>query len=163
MSQHPNHSLIDFFGMEADTCVFLKEGTAKAGKYDIDLLSHVEEAVKSGCGKLFIILHSYGSHFSYNERYGGDERIFTPDYPCEARYGNKEYLMNAYDNTIASTDRCLSRLIYILKNAEALSTMLYVSDHGEDLFDDNRRLFLHASPQPSHQCMPLCKRTATSR
>ena len=28
--------------------------------------------------------------------------------------------------------------------------MLYTSDHGEDIFDDSRHLFLHASPVPSY-------------
>ena len=27
--------------------------------------------------------------------------------------------------------------------------MVYTSDHGEDIFDDARHLFLHASPLPS--------------
>lgn len=28
--------------------------------------------------------------------------------------------------------------------------MIYTSDHGEDIFDDRRHLFLHASPFPSY-------------
>ena len=28
--------------------------------------------------------------------------------------------------------------------------MLYVSDHGEDIFDDERERFLHASPVPTY-------------
>ena len=28
--------------------------------------------------------------------------------------------------------------------------MLYVSDHGEDIFDDSRLRFLHASPTPTY-------------
>ena len=28
--------------------------------------------------------------------------------------------------------------------------MIYTSDHGEDIFDDKRNLFLHASPIPSY-------------
>lgn len=28
--------------------------------------------------------------------------------------------------------------------------MMYTSDHGEDIFDDHRNLFLHASPFPSY-------------
>ncbi len=28
--------------------------------------------------------------------------------------------------------------------------MLYTSDHGEEIFDDKRKLFLHASPVPSY-------------
>jgi len=31
-----------------------------------------------------------------------------------------------------------------------MSAMLYTSDHGENIFDDNRKLFLHASPRASH-------------
>ncbi len=30
------------------------------------------------------------------------------------------------------------------------AAMLYTSDHGEDIFDDSRHLFLHASPVPSY-------------
>lgn len=57
--------------------------------------------------------------------------------------------MNAYDNTIICTDKFLSSLINTLESSKLVS-MLYVSDHGEDIFDDERRLFLHASPQPSY-------------
>lgn len=100
--------------------------------------------------KLFIVLHSYGSHYNYYERYEKGKGIYLPDTPYEAKYENKEYLMNAYDNTILCTDEFLSSLISTLENSNTLSSLLYVSDHGEDIFDDKRRLFLHASPQPSY-------------
>lgn len=149
-NQRPNHSLIDFFGMEADTCVFLKEADPKTEHYDIDLLKNVNAAIKSNHKKLFIVLHSYGSHYNYHERYEKGKGIYLPDTPYEAKYENKEYLMNAYDNTILCTDEFLSSLISTLENSNTLSSLLYVSDHGEDIFDDKRRLFLHASPQPSY-------------
>lgn len=149
-NQRPNHSLIDSFGMEADTCVFLKEKNPKIEYYDIDLLKYVQAAIKVNHNKLFIVLHSYGSHYNYNERYEKSKGIYLPDNPCEAKYENKKYLMNAYDNTIICTDKFLSSLINTLESSKTLSSMLYVSDHGEDIFDDERRLFLHASPQPSY-------------
>ncbi|MBS4809103.1 MAG: lipid A phosphoethanolamine transferase [Paraprevotella sp.] len=149
-NQRPNHSLIDFFGMEADTCVFLKEADPKTEHYDIDLLKHVKAAIQSNHKKLFIVLHSYGSHYNYHERYEKGKGIYLPDTPYEAKYENKEYLMNAYDNTILCTDEFLSSLISTLESSNTLSSLLYVSDHGEDIFDDRRRLFLHASPQPSY-------------
>jgi len=31
-----------------------------------------------------------------------------------------------------------------------MSAMLYTSDHGENIFDDSRKLFLHAAPRASH-------------
>ena len=149
-NQRPNHSLIDSFGQEADTCMFLKEENPKTYYYDIDFLEYIKAAIKSNYKKLFIVLHSYGSHYNYSERYEKGTGIYLPDNPCEAKYENKEYLMNAYDNTIICTDRFFFFFLNTLENTNTLSSLLYVSDHGEDIFDDERRLFLHASPQPSY-------------
>ena len=44
----------------------------------------------------------------------------------------------------------LSRLIHMLEKQQVDAAMLYTSDHGEDIFDDSRHLFLHASPVPSY-------------
>lgn len=38
----------------------------------------------------------------------------------------------------------------ILSLVSACMSVPYTSDHGEDIFDDNRKLFLHASPVPSY-------------
>ncbi len=42
------------------------------------------------------------------------------------------------------------RLIHMLEEQQVDAAMLYTSDHGEDIFDDSRHLFLHASPVPSY-------------
>ena len=59
-------------------------------------------------------------------------------------------LMNAYDNSIRYTDNFLARIIHLLEEQQVDASMLYTSDHGEDIFDDGRHLFLHASPVPSY-------------
>ena len=38
----------------------------------------------------------------------------------------------------------------MLENQGTDAALIYTSDHGEDIFDDPRHLFLHASPVPSY-------------
>lgn len=150
-NQRPNHSFIDFFGMEANEWKFIKEDTPEEINIsDDELLTLVEKKLCEGHQKLFIVLHMYGSHFNYKERYPLEMVLFKPDSLTDAKYENREYLMNAYDNTIRYTDSFLATLIEMLQRTNASSAMLYTSDHGEDIFDDNRKLFLHASPVPSY-------------
>lgn len=150
-NQRPNHSFIDFFGMEADDWKFIKEDAPEGANIsDDELLVLVEKELQAGHRKLFIVLHAYGSHFNYKERYPEALSVFKPDSVTDAKYKNKEYLMNAYDNTIRYTDGFLARLIALLQQTNASSAMLYTSDHGEDIFDDSRKLFLHSSPVPSY-------------
>lgn len=149
-NQRRNHSFIDFFGMEADTCVFIREDKATVkNPTDSELLKYVSSELSAHSSNTFIVLHTYGSHFKYNERYGSDDAVFTPDDDMSAEVENRERLVNAYDNTIRQTDRMLSGLIRILAGCGARVAMIYTSDHGEDLFDDGRDSFLHSSPVPS--------------
>lgn len=151
-NQRYNNSFIDFFGKEADTWDFIKEDSDSStyNPSDDDLLALVEKEISKGDQKLFIVLHTYGSHFNYRERYPAETGFFQPDSPADAEFKYRANLINAYDNSIRYTDGFLSRLITLLADSQAQSAMVYTSDHGEDIFDDNRRLFLHASPVPSY-------------
>ena len=149
-NQLPNHSFIDFLGMEADSCLFIKEAErAKDNVSDMELLPIVKGILEKGRKKEFIVLHTYGSHFKYNERYPRNMAHFLPDYKSQAKYENRLQLVNAYDNTIRFTDKFLYELSSILSSSACQSAWLYTSDHGENIYDDNRNKFLHASPNPS--------------
>ena len=154
-NQLPNHSFIDFFGEEADEWKFVKEPTAgshsTAGDgYDADLLAPVDEVLRRKRRKQLIVLHTYGSHFEYRKRYPRSMARFLPDNADEAEASNRASLVNGYDNTIRYTDRLIALLIDRLAAQDAASALLYTSDHGENIFDDSRHLFLHASPVPSY-------------
>ena len=152
-NQRYNHSFIDFFGKEADTYDFIKENTGRSADYnpsDDELLELVAAELAKNASKQFIVLHTYGSHFNYRERYPSGNAFFLPDFPVDAEVKYKDNLVNAYDNSIRYTDDFLSRLIRMLQEQNVNAAMLYTSDHGEDIFDDNRHLFLHASPVPSY-------------
>lgn len=151
-NQRYNHSFIDFFGMEADTYDFIKEDSLDSSynPSDDELLKLVATELAKGVSKQFIVLHTYGSHFNYRERYPTNFASFIPDFPVDAEVKYKDNLVNAYDNSIRYTDDFLVRLIGMLQEQQADAAMLYTSDHGEDIFDDTRHLFLHASPVPSY-------------
>lgn len=161
-NQRPNHSFIDFLGEQADQWLFLKTGDANpAGRelaeapgkdgnyYDADLLPILDRILARKRKKEFIVLHTYGSHFNYMDRYPRQMAHFKPDTHCEAKKENRPDLINAYDNTIRYTDLVLSGVIERLRAHGGMSAMLYTSDHGENIFDDSHKLFLHASPRAS--------------
>lgn len=146
-----NHSFIDFFGEEADTCIFIKEqGLNKGHYYDTDLLPYLDEAIANGKTKQLIVLHCYGSHFNYIDRYPETEAVFRPDRPAMATHHYRDKQINAYDNTILFTSNMIADVIERLDRQGKMAGLIYTSDHGEDIFDDDRHLFLHASPIPSY-------------
>ena len=58
-------------------------------------------------------------------------------------------LRNAYDNSIHYTDYVWGNRGYVGED-KCSASMLYLSDHGEDIFDDSRARYLHASPIPTY-------------
>ena len=149
-NQRPNHSFIDIFGKEADEWTFIKETADNTESIsDADLLPMIDKVLDKKRKKELIILHTYGSHFNYMERYPRSMACYLPDSPTEAKPKNRQTLLNAYDNTIRFTDHLLNLIINRMEKRGTQSALLYVSDHGENIFDDDRNLFLHASPSPS--------------
>ena len=148
-NQQRNHSFIDFLGEQADDCLFLRDSHPN-NAYDTDLLVPLAQKLARQKGKrTFIVLHTYGSHFSYADRYPDDMREFQSDQYDGAKRQYRPQLINAYDNSICQTDLLLRRIIEQLTAHGGSAAMVYTSDHGEDIFDDARHLFLHASPFPS--------------
>lgn len=151
-NQARNHSFIDFFGEEADTTIFLND-TQPIGQhaYDMALVDKlIDLSGSNNSRKQLYVVHCYGSHFSYPDRYPKEEAIFLPDNPVDVTGSNNTVLLNAYNNTIHYTSNVIARLTDFLKSRIAIGGLIYASDHGEDIFDDDRNLFLHASPFPSY-------------
>jgi lipid A ethanolaminephosphotransferase len=111
---------------------------------------------KLGPGPHLLVLHQLGNHGpAYYKRYPPAFRRFVPT--CDSadlRTCSREQIVNAYDNALLYTDHVLARLVALLKSHEDTidTAMLYVSDHGESLGENN--LFLHGLPYaiaPSQQ------------
>ena len=126
----------------------LEEMYPHAAGYDGIMLEGLEEEIKN-CDKdkQLIVLHCSTSHGpTYSKKYPAEFEVFTP--VCETvemSEADREELMNAYDNTIVYTDYLVHSVIEVLKKfPDRRCCMLFVSDHGESLGEDN--LFMHGLP-----------------
>lgn len=95
-----------------------------------------------------VVMHQMGSHGpAYFKRTPAAFKKFQPECGSNAlQECGREQVLNAYDNTILYTDHFLAATIQWLKGAEKQSStaMVYVSDHGESLGENN--LYLHGLP-----------------
>lgn len=120
----------------------------ESGCYDEVLLYKLQNYIDHLSKDTVIILHQNGSHGpAYYKRYPADFDKFQP--ACKTKQlqnCSSEEIINGYDNTILYTDFFLSKLIGMLKNySDQYNTaMLYISDHGESLGENN--LYLHGLP-----------------
>jgi len=95
-----------------------------------------------------VVMHQMGSHGpAYYKRVPDQFKKFLPE--CNSntlQECSREEVVNSFDNTILYTDHFLGQAIQWLKKSEATSApaMLYVSDHGESLGENN--LYLHGLP-----------------
>lgn len=121
---------------------------ADAG-YDGLLLAGLKDEINaSDNNKLLIILHLSTSHGpTYNQKYPAEFETFKPVcQTVEISTADKQELLNAYDNTILYTDYIVHSVIEILKEiTDRRCCMMFVSDHGESLGEDN--LFMHGMPK----------------
>ena len=126
--------------------------------HDERLLAGLPELIRKSSGDMVIVLHQKGSHGpAYARRYPAGFGRFGP--VCDTNEFEKcsrESIEAAYDNTILYTDYFLSKTIDLLRQTasdEGVDTaMLYFSDHGESLGENN--MYLHGAPYmfaPSEQ------------
>ena len=142
-NQSRQGAMIDHLAHDAKHLIYIR-----SPRHDTQLLDEMRKAIeKSTSRKLFFILHCYGSHFSYHQRYPREFAHFQPDNDVAIAKQHRPMLVNAYDNSVRYTDYVLSGIIDYLGSLENTSSaLLYCADHGEDLIDDHRERFLHASP-----------------
>ena len=118
--------------------------------YDERLLDGLPELIRKSTKDLVIVLHQKGSHGpAYARRYPQGFGRFGP--VCDSNEFEKcsrDAIVAAYDNTILYTDYFLSKTIDLLRETAANegvdTAMLYFSDHGESLGENN--LYLHGAP-----------------
>lgn len=108
--------------------------------YDGKLLEEFHKILNSSPGsKLFIVLHTKGSHFDYARRYPPEFARFVSN--SGTRHTK---MLDTYDNSILYTDWFLTEVINTLASRNGQAAVVYASDHGENLVDDDKHLLGHA-------------------
>jgi len=116
---------------------------------DEEMLVGLQDYIdKNNENSIFIVLHQMGNHGpAYYKRYPKEFEKFTPICKTnQLEQCTSAEINNAYDNVILYTDYFLAKTIKLLKEnqKEFETAMIYMSDHGESLGEDN--VYLHGMP-----------------
>lgn len=91
----------------------------------------------------FITMHMMGSHWWYETRYPSKFRKFKPVITSKHIASNtKLEMINSYDNTIVYLDYFIDKTIAEIEKRPSQTVVIYLSDHGELLGENNQ--WLHA-------------------
>ena len=116
---------------------------------DLDQRIAALDPVRAARG-VVVVMHQMGSHGpAYFRRSPAAFKKFMPECSSNALPDcPREHLVNAYDNSLLYTDHVLTSTVRWLQargRAKPLDTaLLYLSDHGESLGENN--LYLHGLP-----------------
>jgi heptose-I-phosphate ethanolaminephosphotransferase len=103
--------------------------------YDEKLFEPFQEALSSSASKKLIVVHLMGSHSAYAKRYPSRFEQFP------VKGSDVEKTKAAYDNSILYTDYIVDSLFNAISHFSrtlnnACYTALFVSDHGENVYDE---------------------------
>jgi len=99
--------------------------------YDEELFPFFNKILEDQAPKKVIFVHLIGTHGSYSHRYPKENRFFPTTLNSE-----KKNTINHYDNAVLYNDFVVSHFIHRLKKSQIKSSLLYFSDHGEEVYDN---------------------------
>jgi heptose-I-phosphate ethanolaminephosphotransferase len=102
-------------------------------------MPEIEKILSSNAERIFIVVHLSGSHSPYPDRTPQsfkDRHAFpAPGYMPSYLNESKQKLIDAYDHSILFTDKLIFDLVTLLKSTEKNAMLIYISDHGEEVYD----------------------------
>ena len=104
--------------------------------FDHEMPPYVEEELSKRNKRTFFLMHLWGQHFHFAQRYPKEAAVFsaTDIKRKEAWITNeKRQLIADYDNAVHLTDKTLGMLFDLFRNRCAV--LVFVSDHGEEVYD----------------------------
>ena len=134
----------------ASSRVFLSsKGVRKSVLFDEYILPHLDRMMKSYANrKTFFVIHLVGTHHRYSHRYPTPK--FARFKPSDERGTTHaiRLVQSEYDNAILYNDYIIDSIITRFETENAI--VLYLSDHGEEVYDNPDRPYLgHAEYLPS--------------
>ncbi len=131
------NTMLTTFSKQADEQFYLNNNrNQNARQYDDDVLPPFEKVLADPAPRKFIVVHLLGTHMSYQYRYPPEYDRFTdrqgvPDSVTDDQLPT----YNSYDNAVLFNDHVVSSLIERFSGSNSNGFLLYLSDHGEAVFD----------------------------
>jgi heptose-I-phosphate ethanolaminephosphotransferase len=99
------------------------------------ILEPLQEALNNEEEKKFIVIHLMATHFDYESRYPSDYEYFKSKPKSNFNHELAYDKINKYDNAVLYNDFILDQIINVVANQNKHATVLYLSDHGEDVYE----------------------------
>ena len=132
------NTMLTSFAKQADEQFFLNNArNQNSYSFDEKVLGPYKEILKNENEKKIIIVHLLGTHMSYKYRYPESYKFFIDDTSLNQKIPkDKVERINHYDNAVLYNDHVVHELIDILKKSKINnSSLVYFSDHGEEVYD----------------------------
>jgi heptose-I-phosphate ethanolaminephosphotransferase len=131
------NTMLTTFSQQADEQVYLNNNrNQNAKQYDGDVIEPFNKALADTAPRKLIVVHLLGTHMSYQYRYPPSFNKFTDRQGVPAGVRDDQVpTYNSYDNAVLYNDFVVSSLIKDYARTDPNGFLLYLSDHGEDVFD----------------------------
>ncbi|WP_458722584.1 phosphoethanolamine transferase CptA [Pseudomonas brenneri] len=131
------NTMLTTFSEQADEQVYLNNNrNQNARQYDGDVLEPFSKALADKAERKLIVVHLLGTHMSYQYRYPPSFDTFTDRQGVPDGVNDDQLpTYNSYDNAVRYNDFVVSSLIKDYAKTDPNGFLLYLSDHGEDVFD----------------------------
>jgi len=103
--------------------------------FDGEILKILKNKLDEDVNKKFIVIHLFGTHGIYSKRYPKAFNIFHKNPQTKFNHENAYNFINAFDNANLYNDYVISEIIKEVKGTNSKSFVLYLSDHGEEVFE----------------------------
>ncbi|WP_409288746.1 phosphoethanolamine transferase CptA [Pseudomonas sp. KCJK8927] len=130
------NTMLTTFSQQTDEQVYLNnQRNQNASQYDDVVLSPFEKALQDPAPNKFIIVHLLGTHMDYRYRYPQAYDRFTDRQGVPPQLTDSQaHTYNFYDNAVLYNDYVVSSLIKRYSASAANGFLMYLSDHGEDVY-----------------------------
>ncbi|AWA39583.1 hypothetical protein DBV33_13660 [Pseudomonas fluorescens] len=131
------NTMLTTFSEQADEQVYLNNNrNQNAAQYDGDVIEPFNKALADAAPRKLIVVHLLGTHMSYQYRYPPSFDKFQDRNGVPAGVRDDQVpTYNSYDNAVLYNDFVVSSLIKDYAKYDPNGFLLYLSDHGEDVFD----------------------------
>ncbi|WP_353740733.1 phosphoethanolamine transferase CptA [Pseudomonas fluorescens] len=131
------NTMLTTFSEQADEQVYLNNNrNQNAAQYDGDVIEPFNKALADAAPRKLIVVHLLGTHMSYQYRYPSTFDKFQERDGVPAGIRDDQLpTYNSYDNAVLYNDFVVSSLIKDYARTDPNGFLLYLSDHGEDVFD----------------------------
>lgn len=137
------NTMLTAFSKLADQQFYLNTSREQnAYSFDEKVLDPLKQVLSSSDNKKFIVVHLLGTHMSYKYRYPENFDIFKTSQDLEPSLSETAKIrINEFDNAVRYHDHILNEILKLVKINQNPSLLVYLADHGDDVYDSGDRTF----------------------